>query len=112
MQNESAPNFLNNRPEFCSPSGLVAGDFCDLRPPGGPNSAIAAFGLRFGEFRSPHIWGRVGLAILRSLRSESAAATKDSIPARESLAISVEVGVAGDVATQIDSDLQPRVEGH
>ena len=64
------------------------------------------------------IWGQVGLAILKSqhgggpLRFESPAISQKSVLARELLAISVRIGAAGDVATQIASDSRPRVEGH
>ena len=49
-------------------SGLVASDFAICDRFGGPNSAIAACGLRFGESKTPQIQGRVGLAILKSQR--------------------------------------------
>ena len=38
--------------------------------------------------------------------------SQNFVPAREMIAISVQVEAAGDVATQIASDLRPRVEGH
>ena len=51
-------------------SGLVAGDFAICGRFGGPNSAIAACGLRFGESKT-QMQGRVGLAILKSQRVEA-----------------------------------------
>ena len=44
----------------------MAGDFAICGRFGGPNSAIAACGLRFGESKTPQIQGRVGFAILKS----------------------------------------------
>ena len=52
-------------------SGLVAGDFAICGRFGGPNSAIAACGLRFGESNTPQIQGPVGFAILKSQRVEA-----------------------------------------
>ena len=74
-------------------------------------------GLRFEEFRSPVKRGGLGLRFsnrsgLRRLRFESVAISQNFIPTQESAAISVRVEAAGDVATQIASDLRPRVEGH
>ena len=53
------------------------------------------------------VQGRLGLAILKShqaSRFNQQPYAKNSVPAQESLAISVLVGGAGDVATQIASD--------
>ena len=75
-------------------SGVAAGDFAICGRFGGPNSAIAACGLRFGELKTPPIQGRVGLAILKSRRVEARCDlslrpyAKNVVPAGESLSIS------------------------
>ena len=88
--------------------GRLAALFLRLRPAG----------LRFEEFRSPVKGGGLGLRFSNrsGLRPaaifESAAISQNFAPTRELVAISVRGGAAGDVATQIASDLRPRVEGH
>ena len=119
----AALTWIGRREKTPSLSGLVAGDSAICGRLAALILRLRPAGLRFEEFRSPVKRGGLGLRFsnrsgLRPaagwgrLRFESAAVSQNFVPTRELVAISVRVEVAGDVATQIASDLRPRVEGH
>ena len=93
-----------------------------------PNRSSCAISLRFGcghkragvfhGRQTKAILGRVGLAIPKSRRLEVRCYLNlrpkalNSVPAWESLAISVRTGAAVDIAIHITSDLRLWLEGH
>ena len=97
-------------------SGLVAGDSAICSHLAALILRLRRAGVRVGS--SDHLKCRGGLACDSQiaagggrLQYESAARSRKKFPARELLAISVRFEAASEVATQIASDLRPRVEG-